>query len=545
MRIFETGIRRSGPAWWLAPLVLVLAAGCGGESSSGAAGGGGGGPTPGGTAAVCLRGAPESLDPFVSSDQAALQLGSLLFTPLVRYGPGTAMEPYLARSWTWGDGHRLLTFRLRTDLNWHDGHPVTARDVAFTLRRASDSAYDYPGRAALQGLDSVAVLDSATVQLRFRRPLAAGLEVFAPLPILPEHLLGTLDPQAFRNAPYHHQPVGSGPYKLVAWKSDGTIEFEHAQGFPADLGRDYLDRIVFTVVPEPTTRVAEMRTGGVDACLVGAGQTTDMGALAGVRVFPVPPVATDAIFLDMRQKVFTDVRVRRALSAALDRKEIAAVESGLAVPARGPLPPDEPYADSEALQPDADPALADSLLAAAGWREPPSGKGPRTGPDGRKLEFTLVAPPQGQNLVTAIQAELARVGFDLKPQIMEFAALVGRIQDPAQRPPAVLLGTSLRRRLRPDFYTSLVTGDGTNISSYSNPAVDSAVERLRVAIDSTAVAAQYRILQERVARDVPVVYLIRFSPGLAVGPRLHGVKVGPNGPFASAPSWWIPASQRH
>ncbi|MDP2480337.1 MAG: hypothetical protein Q8W49_07550, partial [Candidatus Palauibacterales bacterium] len=131
-----------------------------------------------------------------------------------------------------------------------------------------------------------------------------------------------------------------------------------------------------------------------------------------------------------------------------------------------------------------------------------------------------------------------------KPEVMEFAALIGRIQDPARRPPAVLLAFSSDKRLRPDFYTSLVTGGPTNISSYSSPAVDSAVARLRSAEDSAAVAIQYRIIEERVVADLPLVYLIRVPPVLAVGSRLRDVAVGPDGPFASVPEWWIPAGER-
>lgn len=520
---------------------LCLACG-GGERRSGRAGATAT-PSRGGTAIVCLQTAPQSLDPFVSPDGASVELGALLYTPLVRYGRGESMRPYLARSWSWGREHRELTFHLRTDVKWQDGPPVTAADVAFTLRRAADSTFGYLDRDDFRDLDSVSTRDSATVRLVFGRPLAAGLEPFASLPILPRHLLGSLDAQAFSHASYHHDPVGSGPYRLTAWRGDGTIAFRRAAGFPTALGPDYLDRIVFRVVPEAATRLAELRTGEVDACRVGASQASDVAKLPGVQALPITPAPTQMIVLDTRQPPFTDVRVRRALSAALNRAEIAAVVSPVATPARAPLPPGHPYAAPGVVQPDANLSLADSLLNAAGWQVS-SGGAPRVGPGGRRLVVTLAAPPQLENVVTVIQAELERAGFQVKPEVMEFAALIGRIQDPSRRPPAVLLATSSDKRLRPDFYTSLVTGGPTNISSYSSPAVDSAVARLRTADDSAAVAAQYRVLEERVADDLPLVYLIRVPPVLAVGSRLRGVTVGPDGPFASAPDWWIPAAER-
>jgi len=527
------------------PALLIIGAlslSCGGESRS-AGGDAGSTPIRGGTAIVCLQAAPQSLDPFVSPDGASVELGALLFTPLVRYGPRESMRPYLARSWSWGPGHRELTFDLRTDVSWQDGTPVTAADVAFTLRRAADSTFGYFDRDDFRDLDSVTIPGAATVRLTFRRPLAAGLEPFAALPILPRHLLGSLDAETFRHAAYHHEPVGSGPYRLTAWRADGTIELQRSPDYPEVLGADYLDRIVFRVVPEASTRLAELRTGEVDACRVGASQAGDVSKLEGVTALPILPAPTQVIVLDTRQAPLTDLRVRRALSAALDRAEIAAVVSPVASPARAPLAPDHPYAAPGVLQPDANVSLADSLLDAAGWRVP-TGGGVRVGPAGRRLELTLAAPPQLENVVTVLQAELARAGFEVKPEVMEFAALIGRIQDPARRPPAVLLAFSSDKRLRPDFYTSLVTGGPTNISSYSSPAVDSAVARLRSAEDSAAVAIQYRIIEERVVADLPLVYLIRVPPVLAVGSRLRDVAVGPDGPFASVPEWWIPAGER-
>lgn len=525
-----------------AVLMLAVAAACGGESRS-EAGSSSGPPVRGGTAVVCLQSAPESLDPFVSPDEASVQLGALLFTPLVRYGSGETVEPYLARSWQWGDGHRDLVFHLRTDLTWQDGPPVTASDVAFTLRAAADSAYGYLDQADLKDLDSVTVVDSATVRAHFRRPLAAGLEVFATLPILPEHLLGKLGPQAFAHASYHHQPVGSGPYRLVAWRSDGTIEFERFDRFPAELGPDYLDRIAFRVVPEASTRMAELRTGGANACRLSPPQAADVAKVQGARALAFPPIGTYAIYVDTKQPPLSDVRVRRALSAALDRGEVAGVVSSVAAAARAPLPAGAPFAVPGLRQPDDDTVLADSLLAAAGWRSSGAG-GVRTGPGGRRLSITLAGQPQLENVVTVIQAELARVGFEVKPDVEEYAALIQRVLDPARRPQAVLLGSVPDKRLRPDFYTSLVTGGPTNISSYSNAAVDSAAARLRTDTDSADIAAQYRVLERRVVEDLPLIYVIRVPQVFAVGPRLRGVKVGPNGPFASAPWWWLPGGKR-
>lgn len=532
---------------WLAraaTLGLAWSLSCGGDR--GATGGKRGEPAPssGGTAVVCLPAAPASLDPFVSPDLASTELAPLLYTPLVRYGEGTSYRPYLAHGWRWSRDHRVLTFELRDDLRWSDGTPVTAADVAFTIRRAADARYGYPEAGDFSDVDTVEASGDSAVVVRFGKPFTPGLEPFTgALPILPAHLLGSLGPAAFSHAAYHHDPVGSGPYRLAPRSADGSLTFVRRADFPPALAAPRLERIVVRTIPESSTRAAEFRTGGVDACVIPASQAPDIASIEGVRLLPVPPRLTQALILDTRQPPLRDVRVRRAISAALDRSELAAIVSPAARPARGPIAPGHPYAAPDARQPDDNLAMADSLLEAAGWTAPREGA-TRVNADGRGLELTVATPPQFRQVVVALQAQLGRAGFAVKPRIMEFASLIGALQDPARRPPAVLLGFASDRRLRPDFYTSLVTGGTTNASSYSNPTVDSAVARLESATDTAVVAAEYRILQERVALDVPVVYTIRVPHILAVGPRLRGVEVGPAGPLASVASWWIPAADR-
>jgi len=534
--------RRIGRALLLGT-AACLAASCAGERGAPA---GEGAPVRGGTAVVCLPTAPGSLDPFVSPDLSSRELAALLYTPLVRYGTGEAYRPYLARSWRWSADRRALTFDLRTDVTWHDGERVTALDVAFTIRRAADPAFGYPGAGDFAGVDTVVAGDSATVTVRFGRPPVSGLEPFADgLPILPAHLLGGLGPEAFAAAAYHHEPVGSGPYRLAPGSDPGGgIRFERWDGFPEELGPARLDALEVRVVPDAATREAELRSGGVDACVITASQAAAVDSIKDVRTLTVPPVLTQFLILDTARPPVRDVRVRRAISAAIDREELAAVVSPAASPARGPLPAGHPYADPDALQPDADSALADSLLTAAGWRAGDGSGDPRVGPGGRRLDLTVAAPPQMRDAVTVLQAQLGRAGIRVEPRLMDFASLVGVLQDPERRPPAVLLGSAPAHRLRPDFYTSLVTGGPTNASSYSSAEVDSAVARLASTTDSDVVAAQYRILQERVAADLPVVYTIRVPHVLAVRPRLRGVEAGPAGPFAAVGSWWIPEGER-
>ena len=261
------------------------------------------------------------------------------------------------------------------------------------------------------------------------------------------------------------------------------------------------------------------------------------------EIHSVEPIGIQTIFLNTSHAPLQDVGVRRALSAALRRAEITAVVSPLASPAGNPLAPASPWRDPALLQPDADSALAVSLLESAGWSMAKGGR-VRRDAQGRELQFTLLAPQQLETSMTVVQAHLRRVGVAVDLRFMEFASFVSTIMNPDSRPDAMALGLYESKLVRPDFYSILHSSGGQNLSSYSDPAVDSALERLGDVLSSDELREVYRELQRHIAEDVPMIYTVYVPRLLAVGPRVRGVTADANGPFASVSEWWIPPTQR-
>ena len=493
--------------------------------------------TRGTTAVVCLQAAPATLDPLVSPDLGASDLRLLLYTPLVLYDGAGGLRPYLATRWQWSADRRELTLDIRPDVRWHDGRPVTADDVAFTLRAAADPVRLQGARPPLE-IDSVAVLGPTALRVRFRTPQAAGLEPLVTVPVLPAHLLADVPAADFARAPFNRAPVGSGPYRFVRRDADGSLELERSPDFPAALGRPAIERLVLRIIPEAAAVATALATGEADACIGAAALFQQVHRGSGLTVLPVPPTVIQAIPLNTKHPPLDDPRVRRALSAALDRRQIAAVVSPLARPAGSLLPDGSRWLDPALAQPDAEPRLADSLLAAAGWRRL-AADGIRHDARGAPLRIELVAPPAFQAPLTVVQAQLRRVGVDVALRTMEWAAYVGVLLNPAARPDAMALSYSPDRVLFPDYTDQLASSSGRNLSSYANPAVDSIVARLRTVLPDRERGALYRALQEHIARDVPTLYTV-FVPRLAlVTPRLTGVRVDLNGPFASIVDWRV------
>ncbi len=510
-------------------VLVLLAAACGGEPGPSVAGG---------TAVYCATELPDQVVAFVSPDLGAADLRPILFTPLVLYDNDGSVRPYLARSWEWSDGARALRFDLRADVRWHDGTPVTAEDVAWTIRAAADSTMPYWRRLDFTTLTSVSAADGS-VSLTFSAPFVAGLEPFIALPILPRHLLAELSPEEFRIAPYHRQPVGSGPFRVAARNADGSIVLERNPDFPEDLGRAQLQRLVLRLLPDPATAVIELRTGGVDLCELGSSSARDVATAGDLTALPLEPAAVQVLPLDTRQAPFDDRRVRRAISAALVREQIAASISPLAQPAGTFMPAaSSRWLDRAWLQPDADPALVDALLDSAGFGQTRS-DGIRVDGSGRPLEFTIVGPRAYENLLTVVQAQLRTAGMDARIQLMEGAAYIAALQDPDRRPGFMALAFAPDELVLPDPTDELATDGGSNLASYSNPIVDSLLRELASVIPDERRREIYSELQRIVSMDAPMIYTVYAPRMLAVGPRLQGVEPDLNGAFGSASRWHV------
>lgn len=538
--------RRAVGIRWMAAGVAVclVAVACGQDEDEGTTGADRAtAPQPGGTAVVCVQSQAKSLNPFVTpQDQRTLDLAPLLYTPLVQRDTAREITPHLARSWSWADERRRLRFDLREDVSWHDGSPVTARDVAWTIETATRPEY-HPAAADFSSLESVTVADSSTVVVRFGEPFVAGLEPFTTLPVLPRHLLAEIAPEEFAGASYHREPVGSGPFRFIERRPDGSLVFERFDGFPDELGSVYLNRLVVRVIPEPRTMVTEFRVGGVDACITTNSAAGQLQKVQDLRIESLRPATVQYVALNTAGAPFRDVRVRRAFSAALDRSALASLISPLASPAASPLSPESPWWAPQFVQPDDDPGLADSLLTAAGWTRQGDG-GVRSTSDGERLAFTMMAPPQGRDVLTVMQSQLEEVGADVELRFMEFAAYLGRIRNPETRPAAMALGLGKESFRRPNLRPTLHSESPDNFSGYGSARLDSLLTMAASAADSQSLQRAYRGIQREVSGEVPYVFTVYVPRGLAVGPRLRGAQPVLSTAFATVEEWWIPRDSR-
>lgn len=340
-----------------------------------------------------------SVSPLTATTQVDRDLVALVFSGLVRNGPGGAIVPDLASHWSVDPTGTTWTVTLRDDARWHDGEPVTADDVVYTIQTLQDPAYTGPAASSWSEV-TVAAVDPRTVTFTLDTPLGGFLQALTQ-PIAPAHLLAEVPVTLLPDHPFGQQPVGSGPFQLIDLSEGGATLIpaigtgsDELDGEPAAGATDslttapptprparplpYLAGIDLRFYPDAESLAADYRAGRLDAASgLSPAMAAELAATDGSRLLHYPGSTLTTVLLDLRPNhpEFAEASVRTALLEAIDRGAlIEAAYAGAAVEARGPIAPSSPMYDAAANTPvPADPAAAEKALKAAGWTKEDDG----------------------------------------------------------------------------------------------------------------------------------------------------------------------------
>ena len=252
----------------------------------------------------------------------------LVFSPLVERDERGDFVPRLAERWEHSDDYREWTYHLRRDVRWHDGVPVTAHDVKFSLDLVTQQGYRF---------DSVTVLDDFTVKVRMP-PGYHGPSYQDDIVYYPQHLVEGLDPKKFEDWEFWTRPVGNGPFRFVRYQAGTMIEYEANPDYYR--GKPKIERVVLKFVgpPQAGAGLTELLSGNVDVVLAGnPSQIPRVLEDPRFRVYYSAVSASGpAIVWKHDHPLFRDARVRRALTLAIDRRELRQLLN---------LPADLPFGD--------------------------------------------------------------------------------------------------------------------------------------------------------------------------------------------------------
>jgi peptide/nickel transport system substrate-binding protein len=486
---------------------------------------------------------------MLSSDTASNQLIGLMFDGLLNSKKNGDLFGALAQDLpkTSSDG-LTYTFKLRPNLKWSDGQPLTADDVIFTYQLAYDPKYAdvaSPRRGDLSKyIASVTAPDPQTVVITTTQVFAPFLVSHGQYGILPKHVLGSLSAKDINTAPFNSAPtVSNGPFKFVSWQSGQQVTLARNDSYWA--GAPFLDQYIYKVLPDSTTVANQLKTGEIDIGPVDPAQYDSVKSSGNTNIaeFPVAIFDFYAYNLDPTKlggKLFGQKEVRQALVYALDRQSwVQAIYFGHASVATSVEPPTSwAFKAKPQVVYGFDKAKANSLLDGAGWVKGPDGMRAK---DGLPLKFemhTNAGNKQRESLLQVMQQSWKDIGVDATPKLIQFPQLVTEIVS-TRTFDMFLVGFSWGQDPdeAPLFHSRNTIPGGFNGADFKNPDVDAALDGALATLDQNKRKQLYYQFQDIMSDQVPAPILM-FNVGIwATSKRVMGADFGTYNQFGNRP--WI------
>ena len=460
---------------------------------------------------------PRHFNGAVQSGIATGMVSTQIFASPLRYDDQWNPQPYLAKSWTIAPDNLSVTLHLVDNAVFHDGHPLTAEDVAFSIGVIKAN---HPFQTMLEPISTVETPDAHTVVIRLSRPHPALLLAMSPglMPILPKHVYG--DGQDIKNHPANLKPIGSGPFKFVEYKQGESIQLERFDKFFI-AGRPKLARLVYRILPDQNSLVIATERGEI-GMLPFLSSVRDIERLSKAQTLTVADRGFEGIgpinwlAFNCGKKPLDDVRVRRAIALAANRDFITGkLLGGVAKPATGPIVPGSPFYEPTVDQYKLDIAKAESLLDEAGLKK---------GPDGMRLQLTIDYIPndndQQRNVAEYLRAGLKRIGIALQvraaPDFPTWAQRVSNFDFDLTMDTVFNWGDPVIGVARTYLSTNIRKGViWSNTQQYQNPKVDELLNTAAVEADVAKRKALYDDFQKIVVAEAPIAYL-NLTPYRAV-----------------------------
>jgi len=490
-------------------------------------------------------GEPSTLIPLLASDSASHDVAGLVFNGLVRYDKNLRLEGELAESWDISPDGLIITFHLRRGVKWHDGREFTSHDVLYTYRVTIDPKTPTAYADAFRQVKNAEAPDNYTFRVTYAKPFAPALESWG-MSILPAHLLEGKD---ITKSELSRHPIGTGPYIFKEWTAGQKITL----GANPDYfeGRPHIGRYIYRIIPDTSTMYMELKAGGLDMMGISPvqykRQTDSPEFKALFNKYRYPASAYTYLGYNLRHPLFSDRRVRQALTSAINKDEIVhGVLLGMGQVAHGPYKPGTWPFNPHIKDFDYNPERAGRLLAEAGWREK-NGNGILV-KNGKPFQFTILTN-QGndQRLKTAviIQYRLKAIGIDVKIRVIEWASFLTQFIDKGNFE-AVMLGWTIGQD--PDLFDiwhSSKTGPRElNFIGYKNPEVDRLQEEGRSTFDMEKRRRCYYRFQEILAEDQPYTFLYVPDALPVVSARFRGIEPAPAGIMYNFIKWYAPKEEQ-
>ena len=477
----------------------------------------------GGTLVIASTQVPRHLNGAVQSGIATAVPSTQIFASPLRYDENWNPQPYLASSWDVAGDGKTVTLNLVQNATFHDGTPVTSKDVAFSIMTVKEN---HPFKSMFAPVDTIDTPDAHTVVINLSQPHPALLLALSPAlaPVLPKHIYG--DGQDPKSHPANSAPIGSGPFMLEEFTPGEAIVMKKNPNFFID-GRPKLDEIIVRIIKDPSALLIAMENQEADMYPFMAGsqeirrlEKADHLGITNEGYAAVGPI--NWLAFNTASPKLSDVRVRQAIAYAVDRDFITkALHRGTSQVQRGPIIESSPFFDASIPAYNVDLDKANALMAEAGYG------------DGMELTVDYIPGPkeQQQSVAEYLKSQLKKIGINVTVRAApDFPTWAGRVGghdfelsmdvvfnwgDPVIGVHRTYLSSNIRKGVI-----------WSNTQQYSNASVDDLLNAAAVEMDPTKRAALYAQFQQQVAADVPVYWINSLPYHTAYDKRLTNLPTG-------------------
>jgi peptide/nickel transport system substrate-binding protein len=470
------------------------------------------------TVTMLIESSPTSLDPRIGVDAQSEHITSLIFDSLVHKNAHFNLDPWLATSWETPDP---LTYRfhLRTDVHFHNGKPLTATDVKYTLDSMRNGTVITAKAGALARIDHVDAPDAATVVIHLKQPDAALLWN------LSDGAIGIVPAGSGPDFAFH--PIGSGPFRFVSQMQDDEVIIERNDH--SWQPRPAIAHIRFAVVPDAITRALELEKGSADVCIncLTADMVSALVKRPNLEVESGPGTNLNYISFNTQDSLLRDIRVRRAIAYAMNRPLIiSSLWRNRAQLAESLLPPEHWAWTGDVQQYPYDPAKANALLDAGGWKR---------GNDGVRFHLTMKTSTDETSRLLAmiLQQQLRDIGIALEVRSFEFATFYADISKGAFQ---MYTLRWLGGNEDPDIFgyafdSHRTPPRGANRGRYVNAALDELIKEGATSSDQALRRTDYVKVQQILAAELPSINLWYLDAVLVHTRRLQNIHISSSGNF--------------
>jgi len=481
-----------------------------------------------------LGGEPTYLNPVLSTDSPSSSVEGFIFSGLFKVNANLELEPDLVSTYSVNVSGTEYVFQLKRNVNWHDGQPFTANDVKFTFDVILDKNTNTVRRSGyvLDGIPiQFSVIDDYTIKAILPKPFAPFLNRMA-IGILPKHILKNED---INKTAFNRAPIGTGPYKFKRWESAQYVQLERNEEYYFSIPK--IKNIIMKIIPDSNTALLALEKGEIDESGIPAKDYERYLKKPNITIHQYYDLVYTYLGFNLDHPVFSDPKVRKAIAYAINKEAIVkGVLKGFGVVANIPSSPVLWSYPPEANIPkfDYNVKKAQQLLKEAGFKL--NEKTNQLEKNGQPFSFKIITNKGNkyrEKSAQIIQQMLSSIGIDVSIQLLEWSAFI-KIVNADQAPKeydAVILGWSLG--LDPDSYSiwhSSQYPKGFNFIGYNNANVDQLLEQGRTTTNKADRKVIYQQLYQKIASDVPYIFLYFPETILGVNKRVKGLsEAGPAG----------------